>query len=105
MTSIDRVNEGGSKWMMTAWLVGLAWFWFRSPEASLIVWWEWLILIMVGVFAASAFIGGALALIMALLTRLFYGHAYASPNLYGWGAFIGIVLAFLAAAPAARWFA
>jgi hypothetical protein len=56
-----------------------------------------IILVVVGMFAASVIIGLGVALFFALLTKLFTGRHDATTDLYAWGAFISPVLAFFAA--------
>lgn len=100
--TIDRVHEHASKLAVTGWFVALIWFWLRDPFAEQMHWWGWPLLIFAGPFIASIAIGGGTALTMGILTRIFYGRADASTDLYAWGAFVGAVFAFLALSPIAR---
>lgn len=100
MITIERANTIASKWCMVGWLLGLAYYsWFSSvpvrtsllAQAGLVV---------VGLFFSSVIIGGCLALLAGVITKLCTGSVAGSPHAFAWAAFIGPVLSFLAARPA-----
>ena len=90
--SIDKVNEKASVFTIIGWLMGLAYYvWFGSINASLL---ENIILAVGGVFGSSIIIGGGVALIFGVVTRIGTGSWSGSPHGYAWGAFIAPVIAF-----------
>jgi hypothetical protein len=95
--SIEMVNTYAAKWSIGGWFAGLAYYnWFSNdaPHASLL---GHVLLIVVGMIAASVLVGGSVALVFALGTKLVTGSAEGSPHGYAWGAFISPVLCFFLA--------
>jgi len=102
--NIDLVNTYAARHTIIGWFVGLAYFnWFAHQPPTVPLWGH-LLLIIVGMFAASIIIGGGMALVAAGVTRLVKGQSDASPDLFAWGAFISPVLAFFAAGYALEFF-
>jgi hypothetical protein len=94
---ITLVNTYAAKWTIAGWFVGLAYYnWFAmAPEHVPLL--AHLVLIVGGLFASSIIIGGGMALLAALVTRLMTGSVVASPDAFAWAAFISPILAFFAA--------
>lgn len=103
MIAVERVNEIASKNTTIGWFAGLAWFRY-SNGAQDISYFEWAILIVIGMFVASIVIGGGMAMVAAAITKFLTGKADASPNAFAWMAYLSPLLAFFAASPVARWF-
>jgi hypothetical protein len=95
--NIDRVNEVAAKLTIGGWFAGLAYFNWFAADAAKIAWWGQVLLIVVGMFAASIIIGGAVSLLMAAVTKMLMGEIKDNPTFFAWGAFISPVLAFFAA--------
>jgi hypothetical protein len=94
---IDKVNTVAATHTIIGWFAGLAYFnWFAS-NADKITWWEQALLIVVGMFAASIIIGGAVALLMAAITKVVMREVGDNATLFAWGAFISPVIAFFSA--------
>ncbi|MBZ9806948.1 hypothetical protein [Mesorhizobium sp. ESP-6-2] len=100
MISIETANSYSSKTTILGWFAGLAWLAYAGEQQP--HWWGWVLLIVVGMFAASIVIGGGFALLASFLTKAVRGSPDASPDFYAWGAFICPVVAFFFAAPVAR---
>lgn len=95
--SVEKTNTYAAKFSIAGWFIGLAYYnWFSSSavHVSLV---GHIILVVVGMFAASVLIGLGVALIFAILTKLLTGRHDGTSDLYAWGAFISPVLAFFAA--------
>lgn len=93
--NVDLVNTYAAKWTVGGWFLGLAYYnWFASSPPH-VTWWYHLGLVTVGMFVASICIGGGMALLMALITKLVTGNAEGSIHGFAWAAFISPVLAFL----------
>ena len=101
MISVDRVNSIGAANTIVGWFAGLAWVYFGDRIVGLGTL-DWIILIIGGMFGASIVIGGGLALVAALLTKLSTGNAASSPHAFSWMALIAPVVAFFCANPVAR---
>jgi hypothetical protein len=99
---IERINTQAAYLTIIGWFAGLAYYdWFASTAPHL-PWWMHLILIFAGMFVASVMIGGLMAILMAVLTKLVTGDTEGSPHGFAWAAFISPVLAFFAAKYALR---
>ena len=95
--NIDLINSYAAKFTIFGWFVGLAYFnWFSGSPIHIPLWGH-LVLITVGMFAASIIIGGGLALVAAGVTKVATGSAEGSPHAFSWAAFISLVVAFFAA--------
>jgi hypothetical protein len=85
MQSIDRIdyiNVQNSKLTIAGWFIGLAYYnWFASDGAALPLWVH-LILIVGGMFAASIIVGGGMAYLAALLSRIKGGAWAARPDYF-----------------------
>lgn len=103
--SIERIGEMSSKATIAGWFGGLAWMAIFSDDVGGVVWWEWLILAIGGMFAASILVGGGLAMFAAVITKLVTGKSEGSPHAYAWAAMISPWLAFFASGPVVRLFA
>ena len=86
---------------MLGWALGLAWIAYFDTVPGL-SFWDWIILVVVGLFGASVIIGGGFAMLLAWLTKLSYGKSDARPELFAWGVVIGPIVAFFCVAPIAR---
>jgi hypothetical protein len=102
--SIDRIGDLSSKTTIVGWLGGLAWLALFTENAVGVVWWEWLILVIVGMFAASIVIGGGLAMLAAFLTRLVIGKSDGSPHAFVFTAIVSPLLSLYATGPAVGFF-
>lgn len=102
---IEHINMVTSKLCMTGWFLGLAWMFFVSSDASEVVWWEWIALAVAGPFAASIVVGGGLALVSALITKVLTGSQEGSPMLFGLNSYVAPVLVFFVSGPIVRYFA
>lgn len=100
MDSIDRVNTGASKATIFGWFAGLAWMAYSDSVVGL-SWMDWALLVVVGMFAASIIIGGALSLLAALLTKVILGKGNESSTLFALAGIMAAIIAFLCAAPVA----
>lgn len=99
---IEKINAKAAKYTIVGWFAGLVYFnWFSSAPVH-VSWIGHVILVVVGMFAASILIGGGVALVFGLLTKALTGRMEGSPDLYAWGAFISPAIAFFAAEPAIR---
>ena len=98
--NIDTVKAKAAKATIFGWFVGLAYYNWFAHQPPHVPFWGHLLLGFVGMFVASIVIGGGLALVAALLTRMTTGRLDGSSDFFAWGVFIGPVLAFFAAAPA-----
>lgn len=97
--SAEQANSKSSQFTILGWLGGLAYYvWFGSIEATIL---EHVILVIGGVFLSSIIIGGGVAFLFGVLTRIFTGSWEGSPHGYAWGAFIAPVIAFFCVEPAA----
>ena len=103
--SVERIGEMSSKMTITAWFIGLAWMAFLTDDAIGVSWWEWIILVVGGMFAASIVIGGGLALVAAAITKMVTGKSEGSPHAFAWAALIAPWISFFATGPAVRFFA
>jgi hypothetical protein len=68
-----------------------------STATTTVAWWVHLLLVIIGMAVVPIVIGGTIAIIMALITRIARGHPEGSSHAFSWGAFISPVLAFFAA--------
>jgi len=85
MVDIEVINTYAAKWTIAGWFIGLAYYnWFASAPAH-VQWWAHLLLVIIGMAAVSIIIGGTIALIMALITRILTGHSEGSPHAFSWG--------------------
>jgi hypothetical protein len=92
MDEIDLFNTYSAKWTLAGWFIGLAYYdWFSATAPHLPVWIN-ITLIVVGMFAASIIIGGGMALLLGLISKLL-----TRSDAFAWGAFMSPVLAFFAA--------
>jgi len=99
---VEQINTKAAKYSIAAWFVGLAYFnWFASTATHVSIAGH-IILVVVGMFAASILIGMMVTLILGLTTVLLAGRTDASPRGDAWGAFISPVIAFFAAGWAIR---
>lgn len=99
---VAQINTKAAKYSIAAWFVGLAYFnWFSSTATHVSIAGH-IILVVVGMFAASILIGMIVALILGLITKLLAGRTDGSPRGDAWGAFISPVIAFFAAGWAIR---
>jgi len=99
---VEQINTKAAKYSIAAWFVGLAYFnWFASTATHVSIAGH-IILVVVGMFAASILIGMMVTLILGLTTMLLAGRTDASPRGDAWGAFISPVIAFFAAGWAIR---
>jgi hypothetical protein len=99
---VEQINTKAAKYSIAAWFVGLAYFnWFSSTATHVSIAGH-IILVVVGMFAASILIGMMVTLILGLTTMLLAGRTDASPRGDAWGAFISPVIAFFAAGWAIR---
>jgi len=99
---VEQINTKAAKYSIAAWFVGLAYFnWFSSTATHVSIAGH-IILVVVGMFAASILIGMMVTLILGLTTVLLAGRTDASPRGDAWGAFISPVIAFFAAGWAIR---
>ncbi|UDL90191.1 hypothetical protein LGH82_01990 [Mesorhizobium sp. PAMC28654] len=102
--TVDQINGKASGMVIFGWFVGLAYYnWFSRSPISVPIW-AHIVLIVVGMFAASIIIGGGLALIAAGITKAVTGSAQGSPHAFSWAAFIGLILAFFPAGYALEMF-
>jgi hypothetical protein len=96
----DLVNTYAAKWTITGWFVGLIYYqWFGMPAHLPL--WEFGLLAIVGMFAASILIGGLIAFLLGLMTKAITG-GWEDPTFHAWGVFISPILAFFAAKYAVR---
>jgi hypothetical protein len=94
---VDWINAHNSRLTIIGWFAGLAYYnWFASNGVTM-PWWFHLILIVGGMFAASIVIGGGMASLTALLSRIFAGSTTARPEYFKTAGLIATVLAFFAA--------
>ena len=99
---VEQINTKAAKYSIAAWFVGLAYFnWFSSTATHVSIAGH-IILVVVGMFAASILIGMMVTLILGLTTMLLAGRTDASPRGDAWGAVISPVIAFFAAGWAIR---
>lgn len=95
--NIEIINTYAAKWTIGGWFIGLAYYnWFASAPDHVPLW-AHVVLVVLGMFVASIVIGGGMALLMALITKLTTGDAEGSSHAFAWAAFISPVLAFFAA--------
>lgn len=95
--SVEQINTKAAKYSIAGWFLGLAYFnWFSSTATHVSIAGH-IILVVVGMFAASILIGMIVALILGLITRLLAVRIDGSPRGDAWGAFISPVIAFFAA--------
>jgi hypothetical protein len=100
--TIERINTKAARNSIIGWFIGLAYFnWFSSTpvHVSLV---GHVVLVVVGLFAASILIGMVVALVFAVITKIATGRTDGSPHGYAWGAFTSPVIAFFAVEPAIR---
>ena len=95
--SIETVNTYAAKWTIGGWFMGLAYYNWLTSAPIHVPFWAHIILVTVGMFAASMLIGGGMALLAALITAVITGNAESSPHAFSWAAFISPVIAFFAA--------
>jgi len=82
---------------IAGWFAGLTHYnWFSSTAVHLPLW-QHILLVVVGMFAASIVIGGGMALLAGGLTKVITGRSDGSVQAFAWAAFISPVLAFFAA--------
>ncbi len=94
---IEIINTYAAKFTISGWFIGLAYYnWLASAPAHVPIW-AHVILISVGMFAVSIIVGGGMALLMALVTRVTTGDMEGSPHGFAWAALTSPVLAFFAA--------
>lgn len=100
--TIEQINTKAATYTIVGWFAGLAYYnWFaKSPVHVSFI--GHVVLVVVGLFAASIVIGMGVALLFGLITKLVTGRADGSPHGYAWGAFVSPVIAFFAAEPAIR---
>lgn len=94
--AINYVNEQASKATILGWWAGLVWYAYSHGTGDL-HFFVWLILIFGGMAVASKVIGGGVAILLAMLTRLVYGDSNATSTLVGWGGLISPIIAFFCA--------
>jgi len=94
--AIYYVNEQASKATILGWWAGLGWYAYSDGAGDLHLF-VWLILIFGGMAVASKVIGGGVAILLAILTRIVYGDPDATPALIGWGGLISPIIAFFCA--------
>lgn len=94
--NIELINTYAAKWTIGGWFIGLAYYnWFTSSPIHVPLLGH-VLLVTIGMFAASIVIGGGMALLAAGVTRLAVGRADGSPHGFAWAAFISPVIAFFA---------
>jgi hypothetical protein len=97
--TIDAKNTRASKAIVIGWVAGLAYFvWWGDIEASF---WANIVLVAVGVFVSSIVLGGAVAMVMGVMTRMTTRSQGGSTNFLPWGVFISPVVAFFVSKPVA----
>lgn len=95
--SIDAINTDVAKFTVTGWFIGLAYFnWFASDGKHLPLW-EHATLIIGGLFGSSILIGGGIAVLAGVATRIFTGRWDGSTLGASLNGYISPVLAFFAA--------
>jgi len=97
MLSVEAINTYASKMTIGGWLIGLAYYNWFAPNPEHVSWFGHAALIVGGMFVASIVIGGGMAMLMGLITKLATGDWEGSSHAFAWGAFISPVLAFFAA--------
>ena len=93
---IYYVNEQAAKATILGWWAGLGWYAY-SHGAGDLHFFIWLLLIFGGMTVASKVIGGGVAILLAILTRIVYGDPDATPALIGWGGLFSPIIAFFCA--------
>jgi len=97
MWTIDRINYTVAQWTVTGWFLGLAYFnWFSSTGPKLPMWVQ-LALAVGGLFASSILIGGGIAALAAVATRVATGRSDGSPVGFMLAGWVSPLLAFFAA--------
>lgn len=94
---VDGVNTKAAKMTIVGWFAGLAYYNWFSSTAFHLPFWEHVLLVVVGMFAAAIIIGAGMALLAAGLTKVITGRMDGSLNAFAWAAFISPILAFFAA--------
>jgi len=95
--SIEVANTYAAKWTIGGWFIGLAYYnWFSSAPIHVPMLGH-ILLLTVGMFAASVLIGGGMALLAGLVTKVATGQIEGSPHAFAWAAFISPVIAFFVA--------
>jgi hypothetical protein len=95
--STEQVNTKAARYSVVGWFIGLAYFnWFSSTAAHVSLTGH-ILLVVIGMFAASILIGLLVALILGLITKFATGRMDGSPHGYAWSAFVSPVVAFFAA--------
>lgn len=102
--SIDEVNTKVAKMTIFAWFVGLSWCYWQKDTSTLTIL-DWLVLVIPGTFAVSILIGGGVAALLGVLTKIATGSMYNSAKFYSLGVLISPVLTFVAAGVAVDWLA
>lgn len=72
---IERINTYSSKHTIVGWFVGLAYYNWFSSSAEPVSLWGHVALIVIGMFAASIIIGGGVAIVIGLITRIATGSS------------------------------
>ena len=99
MLSVNQTNAYVSRLTIFGWWAGLAWHVYTGGAMDLNLF-AWAILIIGGMFVVSLIIGGGIAFLLGVLTRVVYGDWHATSALYAWGTIFGPVIAFFCASPA-----
>ncbi|MDP7028710.1 MAG: hypothetical protein QF733_00645 [Phycisphaerales bacterium] len=93
---VVRANTCSSQTSILGWFAGLAYYnWFAGDPIS-VPFWAQIILIIGGLFASSIIIGGGLAILAGIVTKVVTGRFDGSPNAFAWAALVSPVLNFIA---------
>jgi hypothetical protein len=94
--SIDAINTAVAKLTIAGWFIGLAYFnWFASDGRHLSLW-EHAALIVGGLFGSSILIGGGIAFLAGVTTKVFTGRWDGSTLGISLSGYVSPVLAFFA---------
>lgn len=103
--ALVEVNTAASQLAIYLWFGGLAWTAFVSKSAPTVHPLEWLLLVVVGMYMVSICVAMPLALVAKFLTKLIWKRRYAPFHIHNVMGIIGAIVAFLLAAPVARFVA
>jgi hypothetical protein len=103
-SEIARISGATSKLVISSWFAGLAWSFFLSKSAIGVVWWEWLVLVIGGMFGSSIVIGAGMVMVAALITKIVTGKSDGSTIAFDLNSWVSPILAFFATGPAIAYF-